>query len=172
MAVPAKPVATAAFRSGPNALATKAAAQTIGHQRAVRFRNYQLHPRIRFEQRAKSVWIKMIRVIVTGGGDIDKIETFGRHHPCSHAHVRLVRLSVFFGEGIRKIGIEQKVAALPLHQEPALAQPPEVQVFPVVATGGDVGQESIVLSNRLEQVSIQCSVFSIQWPNKKQSLDR
>ncbi len=91
----------------------------------------------------------MIGVVVARSHHIDEVEPFRGDDALRHADVRLVCRSVFMGEGIGEIGIEEQVVALPLDEKTALPQPPDVQVVWVIASGKNVGEKFIVLEKWL-----------------------
>ena len=63
----------------------------------------------------------MIRVIVTGGHDVDESEFFRRDNALRHAHVRFVRTRIFLGQRIGEVRIREEVPSFPLKEKAALA---------------------------------------------------
>ena len=82
---------------------------------------------------------------VAGGDHVDEMQAFGRDDDFGHAHVRLVARRVFVGERIGEVWIQQQMAALPLHEKTALAEPPEVQVLQILRGVLDVFEKFVVL---------------------------
>ena len=94
----------------------------------------------------------MVDVIVTRGDDIDEIQPLGRHHAFGHADMGLVRRRVFFRQRIGQIRIEEEMMALPLQQKTALAEPPEMKVLEVAASGCDIGEKRVILQSGFDHV--------------------
>src|SRR5882724_3590110 len=90
----------------------------------------------------------MVGVIVAGGDHVDKVEARRVNDALGHADVRFVGCGVLPGQRVRQIGIEQQMAAPPLHQKPALPQPPEAEIVVVVIGGAHIGEKRVVLEDR------------------------
>src|SRR5258708_1643784 len=70
-----------------------------------------------------------------------------------HSDVRLVRVPVFPGQRVRKIGVEQNVNSLPLQQESALPQPPQTKTSVAPIRRMNVREQGVVGLNRLDHES-------------------
>ena len=71
----------------------------------------------------------MVGVVVTGSDHLHALQFAWINHPFGHSLMWLVGLGVFPRQGIRKVGIEEELLALPFYEEAALADPPEEEVF-------------------------------------------
>ncbi len=76
----------------------------------------------------KCVGIQVVGMVVGRGCHGDALKPGRVDDPLDHAYVRLVAVCVFCGQGIGKVGVQEKAATLPLDKEPALAHPPEVEL--------------------------------------------
>ena len=90
----------------------------------------------------------MIRVIVTGGHDVDESEFFRRDNALRHAHVRFVRTRIFLGQRIGEVRIREEVPSFPLKEKAALAQPPQMQGFCCARCIRDVCKNRLVPEDR------------------------
>jgi hypothetical protein len=115
--------------------------EPVGDELAVGFRDDQVEAWVGGEQGFQGVGIEMIGVVVARGDHLNEIERFGCHHPLGHLDVGLVGQRIFAGQRVREIGVEQQMLSLPLEQEPALAEPPEMEVFEIGTVRGDVVEE-------------------------------
>ena len=68
--------------------------------------------------------VQMVRVIVAGGDDFDKIQPFRGDDPFGHADVRLVGRRVLARQRIRKVRVEQQEMIAPTDEKTALPKPP------------------------------------------------
>ena len=90
----------------------------------------------------------MIRVIVTGGHDVDESEFFRRDNALRHAHVRFVRTRIFLGQRIGEVRIREEMPSFPLKEKTALAQPPQMQGSPGARGIRNVFKKRFVLEDR------------------------
>ena len=86
----------------------------------------------------------MIGMIVARRDDINEVQPLRRDDAPGHADVRLVRGGILVRQRIGEIRIKQQMPPLPLHKEPALAKPPEVERVGMFARGQNVGEERVV----------------------------
>src|SRR5438874_7494402 len=87
--------------------------------------------------------------------------------------MRLIRASVFLGERVRQIRVEQQVTILPLQQKSALPQPPEVEVIRAQRRGLYVGEQSVVLKYRFDHERTElCAEIGTASGNESASLKR
>ena len=120
------------------------AANTPGDEGTVRCGNDELQRRIGYTQRHECLGVEVVGVVVRRRDDIYKAQAFRRDHAAGHALMRLVGRRVLARQRIGEIGVEQQVVSLPLHQEAALTQPPDMQPVGFGACALDIGKEGIV----------------------------
>src|SRR5436190_1892485 len=102
----------------------------------------------------------MVGMVVAGSGYLDEIEPLRRDHSFGHPDMRFVGSRILVYERVRQIRVEQEEMVLPMDEETALTEPPEMEMFGVLARGGDVGEEGVVLEGRLNHVSSETKFLS------------
>ncbi len=96
-------------------------------------------------QRHERLPVQVIGVDMAGRDTRDAGQKAGIDAALGHPHMRLVGLGVFFGQRVRQVGIKQDALTGPLHQEAALAEPPDMQDVIGARGRSHVCEQSLVL---------------------------
>ena len=115
-------------------------AQPLGHKLSICLGREKRQVRVGAEQRKKSFSIKVIGMVVAGGGEIYEIQLPGFDRKFRHTDVGLVGAGVLLGQRIREVGVDQEKSALLSEKKAALPQPPEMEAPLVGRSGRDIPQ--------------------------------
>jgi hypothetical protein len=89
--------------------------------------------------------IEMICMKVAGGDEGEAREMGWGEAAFRHAHMRFIRVRIFFRQGIGEVRIEEEGVVGPFDEKAALAEPPEVQAVWLRRDAGNVLKEGSIL---------------------------
>jgi len=124
--------------------------EAVHDEFAISFRNDNFDRRIYPEKWNKSLLVQVIGVIVARGDHVNEVKPLRSYHALGHAHVRFVGGSVFVGQGVGEVRIEQEMAMLPLHEKAALPQPPKMEMVGIVSRLNHVSEKRVILKDGLD----------------------
>ena len=93
--------------------------------------------------RLQRLLVEVVAVLMRGEDGVHEREPLRGDHASCDPDVRPVRLRVLAGERVGEVRVDQQVVTLELHEEPALAEPPDAEPR-FDARRLDVCQERIV----------------------------